>query len=159
MKINSEKLIVIVLIVFGGIILIFTGYLLGSGFSKNKQKNFLNPENYQKPVDIINSKIVKSFVVFGKVSSIDEVNRIITITEGKENMNIYVKEDAQISSTVSTVSTAPIIPDKSGSSSKSLKQTKFSFADIKIGNQVSAVIKIFSDNKLEAVSLVIVSAQ
>ncbi|MDP2741818.1 MAG: hypothetical protein Q8O66_04000 [bacterium] len=149
----GEKLIVVVSIIFGGIVLLAVGYFVGIGFTTQNQKIISDceePQQITKTVGAISSKMIQSIVAFGKVSNISD--RTIVITDGEENMSIYVKEDIQISSFI--LATA----DKGGTSSTTSKQIKVEFSDIKIGDQVSTTIKILPDNKIEAVSVIIIPA-
>lgn len=147
---NGEKLITIILIVFGGVILLAVGYFFGMGSVGKNQEIVLNSENPQSAVKIIDSKIIKNISASGKVSNIGASGRTITITEGEENMDIYIKEEAQIISIV-------LVPPGKGETSPTTKQVKAEFSDIKIGDQVSATIKILAENRIEAASLIIIS--
>jgi hypothetical protein len=149
----GEKVIAVILIIFSGIILLSVGYFVGVGFTAEKQKNILNYEDQQratKTIEVMSSKMIQSIVASGKVSNISD--RTVVITDEEESMNIYIKEDTQISSFI-LVTVA-----KGGTSSTTSKQTKAEFSDIKIGDRVNATIKILPDNKIEAVSVIIIPA-
>lgn len=147
---NGEKIITIILILFGGAILLATGYFLGIGFSGKKQNTVTNSDSLQtEEIKIIDSKIIKNISASGRVDEIDASNRIITIIDGEEKINVYVKKDAQIS--LITL----IAPTKIGKPSTT-KQVQAVFSDIKIGDQVSATIKILQGNKIETSYIVVV---
>ncbi len=145
---NTEKIIVIILIIFFGIVLLAVGYTLGKGLSFANQKIVLNTGGQQqivKTIGVVSSKIVKTIIASGKVSSI--LGKTITITSEEESMNIDIKEETKISS----ISLVPAV--KGGVSTT--KQTPAKFSDIKTGDQLSVVIKVLPQGKIEAVSITI----
>lgn len=144
---NTEKLIVIILIIFFGIVLLAVGYSVGKGFSLGNQKIIPDTGGQQqiiKTAGIISSKIVRTIIASGKVSNI--LGKIITITNEGENMDIFIKDDTQISST-------SIIYSQGKPASS--KQIPAKFSDIKTGDQLSVIIKVLPDGKIEAVSVTI----
>lgn len=132
-----RKLIIIILIIIGGLALLTIGYFTGVGSIPAESQ-----QEVVKTTGAINSKVIKTIIASGEVSNV--FDRIITITSEGESIDIFVKEDTQISST-------SIVSEKGKVSTT--KQGKAEFSDIKIDSQVSVIIKIMPDNKIEAISV------
>lgn len=129
MKIISSILIVVIIIMS-----LALGGVGGFLLSKDMLKG---PTAVEK---VINSKLVPSIMAIGQVSSISGRNIILSY-EG-ESLEIFVREDARIIS-VKPEGTTPTEQSTIGV--------------LKVGDNVSLTIKVLSDGKVEASTVVISS--
>jgi hypothetical protein len=147
---TNKILIISVSAVIGGIVLLGAGYLAGVSLEKEKTGPQLEElELATKVVKVINSKGVVFVTAFGEVKKTSD--RTITIVNGGENLDIRVKEDAEILSFV------PLVPAKKGAPTYVPEERKAEFSDIKVGNKVNAAITILPDGSIEAISLIVYS--
>jgi len=122
------------------------GYLGGALVEKQKVAPQLEQfEKTTKTIKALTSKTIASIAIFGEVTNISD--RTITINYAGENLDIRVKEDAQI------YCFAPVIPNGKEVSTNVPEEGKAEFSDIKVGSRVNAIIQILSDGKVETNSL------
>lgn len=145
---NNKILTISVFVIIGAVVFLGIGYLVGVSSEQQKSGPQLQKfEEAEKIVKAISSKVVTSVVGYGDVTKISD--RTITLTYGKESLDIRVKEDVSIYSFE-----APIAPEKGIVSVPAQKKAEFS--DIKVGSKINATIKILPDSRVEATSIIII---
>lgn len=125
----NKILIIAILAVIGGAVFLGAGYLAGIGVKQEQPKNFEKTVNAVKSLS--SSKVVPSITAMGKVTKIS--GRNITLTNGEESIEIYIKDDAKIYSS----------------------QKESNFGAITVGDNLNIRIKISPDGQIDGSSVVI----
>lgn len=148
----SNKILIIVFSVVIGLILsLGAGYFIG--VSLEQEKTGTQIQGLEKLTNVTSfltsSKLISSIIVFGKVTNIS--GRTITLAVESENLQVSIKEGAQIYSF-----TAPVSVD--GKMSGVPKQEVAEFKNIKIGDNLNINMKMLADGQAEGFSATIFPA-
>jgi|SRR3989344_83866 len=92
-------------------------------------------------INKLNSKVIPSVAAYGTVTKIN--GKSITLSYQEDNLVVLVKDDAKIYTFVKEAG-------KTSSVSKLI-----GFGDIKVGDNVTANIKILSDGQIQGVSVIV----
>ncbi len=146
----SNKILTIsICAVIGGVVLLGIGYL--TGVSIEKQKTGSQLENLEKITGALRSlsfsKVVPSITATGKVTKIS--GRNVTLTQEGESIEVFIKEDAKISSFNAPASDQETPPTGS-------VQTQNTFEAIKVGDNLSVRVKVLPNGQIEGSWLVII---
>ncbi|MDP3882990.1 MAG: hypothetical protein Q8Q48_02955 [Candidatus Staskawiczbacteria bacterium] len=134
---NKANILILILI---GAVLFVIGGGLGIFYQTQKDAPYLKKAS---TIDVLGSKVIPSVVAYGRVTKIE--GRNISLTYMGDSLTVQVKDGAQVSSFVSS------------SGSKTPVQTKASFNDIKIGNDINISVKVLTDGQLQGESVFILS--
>jgi len=143
----TKKLILFTSLIILGIVLLAGGFVYRVLLEKQKiASDDGKIEKMEKIEKTIGSKVITSIVAYGEVSKIS--GRTVTLTSGAESIEVFIKENAVFLSHV-ILAVGEKIPETVP------QQKEVGFSDIKIGNNLSATIKILPSGGAESVSVVI----
>lgn len=137
----SNKLLITIILLAA--ILFGLGFAVGYFFKAQKTASQIEKmEKVLKPLEL--GRIISSIPLFGQVANIS--GRIITLSQGDDNMTIKIGDNAQIYSLVSS----------SADGKTTREQKKAEFSEIKIGDRLNAGVKLTPGGDFEAVSVIII---
>lgn len=139
-----NKIFLIFATIFLDIIIFIFGMWIGTIFQNPFQPDSVGCYcDCSQVTKKITSDMVAAILVNGQVKSID--NDTLTITNGSEDVSFAVNENTEV---VSTAPDMPIVNTITRPPSKT-------FADIKVGDNLSIKTKILSNGEFEAESITI----
>ena len=101
-------------------------------------------QKYEGVVASLSSKVIPSIMAYGQVTKIE--GRTITVSYNKEDLVVPFKDSAIIYA---------FNPPSAGSKTTSPTQTKVSFSEIKVGDNLSVTVKLLPDGVVSGDSAVI----
>jgi hypothetical protein len=140
-----QKIIFVIITVIIGIIVLFTGFCIGS-LSNTSITNTAIVEKdakLQTAINALSSGMVVSAVAQGNVTKIS--GKTLTLTSGTDSMDILIADNAQI------FSFAP-----SGTASNAATPTKVNFLSIKTGDQLNVNIQVSASGDIQGTSVLII---
>ena len=150
---NAKSLIVSLFL--GGLIFLLGG---GLGILYQTQQNVAAPQGQGQlmpsVVKNLSSKVIPSIAAYGEITKID--GRNLTLSYQGDSLVIAIKDDAKIYSFIANSAPNPTPSVKPATTPASTASSReITFKDLKIGDNVSANVKVLSNGQLEGFSAIV----